>query len=110
MNPYDLLVGPVLFFGIWGGFRLFKRSKVTENKKPNIPKASDVGVIPKITEKVFPFQNHWTTSCPMCRRNLELISHTFCSCNKNKNGHFHVTCKNREGYGCGFKWMMRTAQ
>ena len=77
MNPLDLLVGPLLFFSIWGGFRLFRNTK-----KPNIPKPNDVEASFKIEEKVFSFQTPWGTICPMCKEDLELLNHAYCSCKK----------------------------
>jgi hypothetical protein len=110
MNPLDLLVAPVLFFSIWGGFRFFKRTSSTETKKPNIPKSSNVGVVPKNKQQVYPFQYHNDIVCPMCRRTLRLTEHKFCSCSDHITNHFHTTCKDNYGHGCGFKWIMKTAQ
>lgn len=110
MNPYDLLVAPLLFFSIWGGFRAFKRSNKVETKKSNIPKPSNVEITPKAEEKVFSFQRPWDTVCPMCRHEVHLLRHTFCSCEKCSFGHFHIYCRDSQGYGCGYKWTMKTAQ
>lgn len=102
-----LMLAPVVFFGSW---RVFQASRKTTVKKPNIPKSSDVGVLPKVEERVFPFQTSWNTVCPMCKEELKLLSHKYCSCGKSHTGHFHITCSTRNGYGCGYKWMMKAAQ
>jgi hypothetical protein len=103
MNPFDLLVGPLLFFSIWGGFRFFRK------KDP--PAHTET----KSVKKFYEYQKPGETYCPMCNQLYNFNSHKFCTCETCPVGHFHITCvgtfiggaKKGQACGCGFEWIMK---